>query len=141
MWHSSINFEACSIGVKLDFLSTSCSLILSKSVIAYNEPAVPRAFSLPTGVIGSKCKVLMPKLFISSSLSIALIKLPLSSFSSIISFPFKSLALKVLIFMHMMFAWLLRNNVLKLLLSSAKQDNDIDASINKITAKFFIYSP
>ena len=94
---------ACSFGDNLEFLSVSCSFISVKSDIAYKEPAVPRAFNLPTGVIGNKCNVLIPRDFISSSLSIALIKLPFSSFSSIISFPFRSFALKVLILIPIIF--------------------------------------
>ena len=74
-----MNNLACSIGDKSEFLSINWGLIVSKLEMAYTEPAVPRAFNFPTGVIGNKCKVFIPEFLISSSLSIAFIKLPRSS--------------------------------------------------------------
>ena len=82
----------------------------------------------------------MPKSFISSNLSIAFMKLPLSSFSSIISFPFKSLALKVLRLIPQIFALLVVNNVRKSL-SVAKMALSLINKANKINENFFNIIP
>ena len=82
-----------------------------KSDIAYKEPAVPIAFTLPTGVTGSRWIVFIPISASSSNLSIALTKLPVvSPFSgSTMSFLFLSFALKVLIFIAIIIALFCKN--------------------------------
>ena len=86
-------FASCSTLRGL-FLSSSWGLSLSKLSRAYNEPAVPKAFSFPVFVIGRRYIVLIPILESSFSLGIAFKKVPASSPSSglIISSPFKSFA-------------------------------------------------
>ena len=74
-----MNFLACSSIVNFEVLSFKSGFSESKPEAEYKLPAVPRAFSFPVGVMGRMCRVFIPRCLSSSSLSIALMKLPRTS--------------------------------------------------------------